>query len=124
MLAAGARRKDVVVVAAKLVDPADGVDVGERAVQHDGHDDEVVVRMHVVARAIGREDLVAEHLHGAEARDACLIFVEVEARMAGDGAIGMARDVARVRSDGGQMRIAALSRSQHEAHAHAGPASA
>src|SRR6266446_7310870 len=120
VLAARARGEDVIVVLPELVDLADGVDVGERAPQHEGHDDEIVVRVHVVARPVRREDLVAEYLHDTQARNARLVVVEVEGRMARDRAVGMTGDVAGIETDRRQPGIAALAGAQDEAHAHAG----
>jgi hypothetical protein len=77
--------------------------VGERAAHHEGHDDEVVMRVHVVAGATRRERLIAEHLHDAEAGDAGLVLMEVEARMAGDHTVGMAGDVAGIGARGRQV---------------------
>jgi hypothetical protein len=123
VLAARSRGEDVVVVPLQLIDLADGVDVRERAAQHERHDDEVVVRVHVVARAVGHEDLVAEHLHHPEPWNAGLVFMKIEARMAGDGAVRMACDVAGIEPDRRQVGIAAFPGTQHEANAHCGLAS-
>jgi hypothetical protein len=56
-------------------------------------DEEVVVRVHVVAAARAVEDFVAEHPHRSESWPAGLIFVKIEARLAGDEGVGVPSDV-------------------------------
>ncbi len=90
MLAAGARREHVVVALVELIDCAfaRGVEVREFALKHEGADDEVMVRMHVVAAARAVKRLVAEHAHGAEARSAALVVMEIETGFALDERAG------------------------------------
>src|SRR5256885_15717913 len=76
--------------------------------------------MHVVPGAAWGEDLLAEHLQDAEARDAGLVLMEIEAGMAGDRAVGMAGDVAGIGPGRRQVRVAAIGCAQDEANAHAG----
>src|SRR5712691_8806308 len=96
MLAARACGEYVEVARLEHVDLADRVDVREGAAQHEGHDDEIVVRVHVVPGAIAREDLVAEDPDLAKAGAAGLIFVEIEAGAPRDRAVGMAGHVVGV----------------------------
>ncbi len=89
VLASRARREDVVVALAELIDHAGagGVDVREFAFKHEGADDEVVVRMHVVAAAGAMKRFVAEHADRTEAGTSALIVMKIETRFAGDEAV-------------------------------------
>jgi hypothetical protein len=116
VLAARARRKDVVVALPELIDGAgpDGVDMRKLAFEHEGTDHEIMVRMHVVAATGAVKDFVAEHADWAKARTAALIVVEVEARLARDEAIGMAGDIGRAGSVGANEVVTALVGAQNE----------
>ena len=92
--------------------------VRQLAAEHESRDDEVVVRVHVVAGAAWAKNLVAEHADAAEAGNPRLVLMKVEARMAGDHAIGVPCHIGRVDAGRGQPREAALTGAQDEPHAH------
>ena len=102
MLAARACREDVIVAGLQPVDHAGAcrIDVGELTFEHEGTDDEVVVRMHVVAATCAVEYLVAENADRTEAWSSGLIFMEVETGRSRDEAVGMTGDIGRSRSIG------------------------
>src|ERR1700683_5303603 len=100
MLSARSRREYVVVALAEPIDHAasGGVDVRQLALQNEGADDEVVVRVHIVTAARAVKDLVAEHPHRSEPRPAALILVKIEARFAGDEGVRVPGDVRKPRA--------------------------
>jgi hypothetical protein len=116
MLAARSRREHVVVARAEPIDhaAADGVDVGELALQDEAADQEVVVRVHVVAAASAVKDFVAEHPHRSEPRPAALVFVKIEARLPRDESVRVPGDVGRPRAVGADEIMAALSGTRDE----------
>src|SRR5580658_4798543 len=95
MLAARARGEGVIVSWPQLIDVADGIDSRELALEHKGADNEVMMRMHVVATAQAAEHLIAEHPHAPEAVAARLVGTKIKARVSCDGCLRMSRDVGR-----------------------------
>jgi hypothetical protein len=92
--------------------------VREFALQNEGANREIVVRVHIVAAARAREDLVAEHPDLAEAGAAALIVVEIKARLAGDEPIRMTSDIGRPAAIGFDEIVAALGGAQDKGVLH------